>query len=74
MAVARKASRQGHRDATMILIAFRHGVRRQPELFSHSGAKERRTCSSRRICIDSSPSKETCHVSPSQISIRAEHL
>jgi integrase len=27
MAVARKASRYGHRDATMILIAYRHGLR-----------------------------------------------
>jgi site-specific recombinase XerD len=27
MAVARKASRHGHRDATMILVAFRHGLR-----------------------------------------------
>jgi integrase len=27
MATARKASRYGHRDATMILIAYRHGLR-----------------------------------------------
>jgi integrase len=27
MAAARKSSRYGHRDATMILIAFRHGLR-----------------------------------------------
>src|SRR5262245_28827837 len=27
MAAARKFSRYGHRDATMILIAFRHGLR-----------------------------------------------
>jgi integrase len=27
MAVARKSSRWGHRDATMILIAYRHGLR-----------------------------------------------
>jgi integrase len=27
MAVARKSSRYGHRDATMILIAYRHGLR-----------------------------------------------
>jgi type 1 fimbriae regulatory protein FimB/type 1 fimbriae regulatory protein FimE len=27
MAVARKGSRYGHRDATMILIAYRHGLR-----------------------------------------------
>ena len=27
MASARKHSRYGHRDATMILIAFRHGLR-----------------------------------------------
>jgi integrase len=27
MATARKASRYGHRDATMILIAYRHGFR-----------------------------------------------
>jgi type 1 fimbriae regulatory protein FimB/type 1 fimbriae regulatory protein FimE len=27
MAIARKASRYGHRDATMILIAYRHGLR-----------------------------------------------
>src|SRR5207249_904373 len=27
MAAARKASRYGHRDATMILIAYRHGLR-----------------------------------------------
>jgi integrase len=27
MATARKSSRHGHRDATMILIAYRHGLR-----------------------------------------------
>jgi integrase len=27
MATARRSSRWGHRDATMILIAYRHGVR-----------------------------------------------
>ena len=27
MAIARKASRYGHRDATLILIAYRHGLR-----------------------------------------------
>jgi type 1 fimbriae regulatory protein FimB/type 1 fimbriae regulatory protein FimE len=27
MAAARKSSRHGHRDATMILIAYRHGLR-----------------------------------------------
>jgi len=27
MATARKASRYGHRDATMVLIAYRHGLR-----------------------------------------------
>jgi integrase len=27
MEVARKSSRYGHRDATMILIAYRHGLR-----------------------------------------------
>ena len=27
MATARKSSRYGHRDATMILIAYRHGLR-----------------------------------------------
>jgi integrase len=27
MAAARKSSRYGHRDATMILIAYRHGLR-----------------------------------------------
>jgi type 1 fimbriae regulatory protein FimB/type 1 fimbriae regulatory protein FimE len=27
MAVARKASRYGHRDATMVLLAYRHGLR-----------------------------------------------
>jgi integrase len=27
MEVARKSSRHGHRDATMILIAYRHGLR-----------------------------------------------
>jgi integrase len=27
MAAARKSSRRGHRDATMILIAYRHGLR-----------------------------------------------
>jgi integrase len=27
MAAARKSGRYGHRDATMILIAFRHGLR-----------------------------------------------
>jgi integrase len=27
MAAARRASRYGHRDATMILIAYRHGLR-----------------------------------------------
>jgi integrase len=27
MAAARKSSRWGHRDATMILIAYRHGLR-----------------------------------------------
>src|SRR6266576_4397097 len=27
MAAARKASRYGHRDATMILVAYRHGLR-----------------------------------------------
>ena len=27
MAAARKSSRHGHRDATMILIGYRHGLR-----------------------------------------------
>jgi hypothetical protein len=27
MAAARKSSRYGHRDATMILIGYRHGLR-----------------------------------------------
>jgi integrase len=27
MAAARKSSRYGHRDATMILVAYRHGLR-----------------------------------------------
>ena len=27
MAAARKSSRYGHRDATMVLIAYRHGLR-----------------------------------------------
>src|SRR5215831_6313486 len=28
MAAARKSSRYGHRDATMILVGYRHGLRR----------------------------------------------
>src|SRR6516162_9094327 len=32
MAAARKSSRYGHRDATMILIGYRHSLRAQIEL------------------------------------------
>ena len=31
MDCARKHGRYGHRDATMILVAYRHGLRRPPE-------------------------------------------
>ena len=38
MGTARKSSRYGHRDATMILIAYRHGLREaQPGPASFAG-------------------------------------
>src|SRR5215467_6311039 len=53
MVAARKSSRHGHRDATMTLIAYRHGLRASEvsdyARAVHRASSQRTRCSSRRF-------------------------
>jgi hypothetical protein len=49
MAYARKQSRYGHRDSTMILVAYRHGLRASEVAISNGIRSSQSCCEVRRM-------------------------